>query len=69
MVFSVKKLAKFSIITLISGLILTSALYLNMRDSLPSVEVLKDLKWQTPMQIYSADGKLISQFGEKNVSL
>ncbi|MGB2739786.1 MAG: penicillin-binding protein 1A [Cognaticolwellia sp.] len=36
-----------------------------MRSSLPSVELLKDLQWQTPMQIMSADGKLISQFGEK----
>ena len=36
-----------------------------MRDDLPSVESLKDIKWQTPMQIYSQDGLLISQFGEK----
>lgn len=36
-----------------------------MKDDLPSVESLKDLKWQTPMQIFSKDGKLISQFGEK----
>lgn len=36
-----------------------------MRSSLPSVESLRDLQWQTPMQIFSADGKLISQFGEK----
>ncbi|TWX74247.1 PBP1A family penicillin-binding protein [Colwellia sp. C1TZA3] len=36
-----------------------------MRSNLPSVESLKDLQWQTPMQIFSADGKLISQFGEK----
>ena len=65
MVFSVKKITKFSIISLILGLILLAALYLSMREELPSVEVLKDLKWQTPMQIFSADGKLISQFGEK----
>ena len=36
-----------------------------MRSSLPSVEALRDLQWQTPMQIFSADGELISQFGEK----
>jgi penicillin-binding protein 1A len=36
-----------------------------MRSELPSVELLKDLHWQTPLQIYSRDGLLISQFGEK----
>lgn len=36
-----------------------------MRGDLPSVKLLKDLQWQTPMQIFSSDGELISQFGEK----
>ena len=36
-----------------------------MRSELPSVESLKDLHWQTPLQIYSQDDLLISQFGEK----
>nr|WP_252738827.1 penicillin-binding protein 1A [Colwellia sp. D2M02] len=41
------------------------ALYLSMRDELPDVNSLKDIQWQTPMQIYTHDGLLISQFGEK----
>lgn len=41
------------------------SLYLSMRSDLPSVELLKDLHWQTPLQVYSQDGLLISQFGEK----
>jgi len=41
------------------------SLYISMRSELPSVESLKDLHWQTPLQIYSQDGLLISQFGEK----
>ncbi len=41
------------------------SLYLSMRSDLPSVESLKDLHWQTPLQVYSQDGLLISQFGEK----
>lgn len=36
-----------------------------MRSSLPSVDSLRDLQWQTPMKIFTSDGKLISQFGEK----
>lgn len=42
-----------------------AVLYLNMRADLPSVQSLKNIQWQTPMQIFSKDGKLISQFGEK----
>jgi len=40
-------------------------LYLTLRDELPNINSLKDVQWQTPMQIYSNDGILISQFGEK----
>ncbi len=36
-----------------------------MRSDLPSVQSLKDLQWQTPLQIFSHDELLISQFGEK----
>lgn len=36
-----------------------------MRSELPNVESLKDLHWQTPLQVFSRDGLLISQFGEK----
>ena len=60
-----KKLIKLSFILLFSGLIALLAIYLTLKDELPSVESLKNVKWQTPMQIFSADGKLISQFGEK----
>lgn len=36
-----------------------------MSDQLPSVKTLKDVQLQTPLRVYTADGKLISQFGEK----
>ena len=36
-----------------------------MRDELPDIQSLKEIKWQIPMQVYSNDGLLISQFGEK----
>ncbi|MGL5729437.1 MAG: transglycosylase domain-containing protein, partial [Plesiomonas sp.] len=35
------------------------------KPQLPDVATLRDVRLQTPMQVYSADGKLISQFGEK----
>ncbi|MEW6995334.1 penicillin-binding protein 1A [Colwelliaceae bacterium MEBiC 14330] len=63
--FSIKNLLKVSLILLILSLIGIYSLYILMRSDLPSVESLKNLQWQTPMQIYSSDGLLISQFGEK----
>ncbi|TRX58177.1 penicillin-binding protein 1A [Thalassomonas sp. M1454] len=36
-----------------------------MRSDLPSVEILKDVQLQIPMQIYTSEGELISQFGSK----
>jgi len=64
-VFSIKNLLKVSLMLLILFSIGIYTLYLSMRSELPSVESLKDLHWQTPLQIYSRDGLLISQFGEK----
>jgi len=64
-VFSIKKLLKVSFTLFILVSIGVYSLYISMRSELPSVESLKDLHWQTPLQIYSQDGLLISQFGEK----
>lgn len=50
---------------LCSALLLGSGIYLYLSPSLPSVQVLKDVKLQTPMRIYTRDGKLIGQFGEQ----
>lgn len=47
------------------GFLILVALYFSMRSQLPSVESLKNIQWQTPMKIYSADGQLMNQFGEK----
>ncbi|MBS0876676.1 MULTISPECIES: peptidoglycan glycosyltransferase/peptidoglycan DD-transpeptidase MrcA [unclassified Tatumella] len=40
-------------------------LYKYIEPQLPDVNTLKDVRLQTPMQVYSADGDLIAQFGEK----
>ncbi len=63
--FSVKNLIKISLLLLILAFLSAFALYLNMRSKLPDVNSLKNIQWQTPMQIYSKGGLLISQFGEK----
>ncbi|MGQ8365974.1 penicillin-binding protein 1A [Glaciecola sp. 1036] len=40
-------------------------MYFYLKPDLPSVEVLRDVQLQTPMRIYTKDGKLISQYGVK----
>jgi penicillin-binding protein 1A len=42
-----------------------AGVYLHLGPTLPSVEVLKDVRLQTPMRVYSREGDLIGQFGEK----
>ena len=64
-VFSFNRLIKIGFLLFFLASLALTALYFSMRSELPSVEVLKDLQWQTPMMVYSSDGKLISQFGEK----
>lgn len=48
---------------------LCGGLYLYLSPTLPPVEVLRDIKLQTPMSVYTSDEKLIGQFGEKKRSL
>lgn len=39
--------------------------YVGVKDTLPSVEILKDVRLQTPLRIYTADKKLIAEYGVK----
>ncbi|XQW84769.1 penicillin-binding protein 1A [Thalassotalea piscium] len=63
--FSLKRLAKIIFILGILGCLSILISYILIKDQLPSVDSLKTIQWQTPMRIYSIDGKLINQFGEK----
>ncbi len=53
------------ILAFVVGVVTTFALYFYMKPDLPSVDMLKDVRLQTPMRVYTQDGKLISQFGVK----
>lgn len=63
------KFIKYTLSAGIIGAILfiaaIASVYFFIRADLPSVDVLKDVRLQTPMQIFTRDGKLISQFGVK----
>lgn len=47
------------------AMLVAAGFYLNLRPGLPAVHQLLDTRLQTPLRIYSADDKLIAEFGEK----
>ncbi|MGH8556606.1 MAG: penicillin-binding protein 1A [Methylococcales bacterium] len=58
----------FSVVLITCGLLAGTGSYLIYRviePELPDITVLSDIKLQVPLSIYSEDGKLIAQFGEK----
>lgn len=61
----IKRLLIFAIICITLGVSTIFGFYLYVKPELPDVATLKNVELQTPMQVFSADGKLISQFGEK----
>lgn len=60
-----KKLLIAFISAFLLGIITIFTLYFVVKDELPDVATLKDVRLQTPMQVFTADGELISQFGEQ----
>ncbi len=59
-------LVAFGLLGLLSVSILSSGVYLYLTPQLPNVEQLREIKLETPLQIESRDGKLISEVGEKH---
>lgn len=51
--------------TAIAGIFAVLVIVLYTNAQLPPVNVLEDIQLQVPLKIYSADGKLIAEFGEK----
>lgn len=52
-------------VTIICGVLLSfSGAYLYLSPNLPSVEALRNVRLQMPLRVYSADNKLIAEFGE-----
>lgn len=61
----IKLFLAFTLVCIILGVGTIFGFYQYVKPDLPDVATLKDVKLQTPMQVYSRDGKLIAQFGEK----
>jgi len=54
--------------TLVSSALLVIAIftaYLLIAPELPSTDILRDVRFQVPLRVFSSDGKLIAEFGEK----
>lgn len=54
-----------SLIGVFIGAAALAGIYYYFSPQLPDVQTLRDVKFQTPLRIYSADDKLIAEFGEK----
>lgn len=63
-----KKALKLVAILGIGAFAIVIALYVYMYLRLPDVNTLKNIQLQVPLKIYSADNKLIAQYGEKRRS-
>ncbi|WP_456375254.1 penicillin-binding protein 1A [Thiolapillus sp.] len=63
------KALKYGALLFLLGVVIAALIvggtYLHFRSELPSTENLLDIQLQVPMRIFSSDGKLIAQYGEK----
>jgi penicillin-binding protein 1A len=49
-------------------LLIPAGIYLYLSPQLPDVETLKKVRFETPLQVLSSDGRLIAEFGEKHTA-
>ncbi|MDP4527873.1 penicillin-binding protein 1A [Alkalimonas delamerensis] len=60
-----KKILILCLIGLVVAILGVAAAYWYVKDDLPDVRQLQDVRLQTPMRVFTADGELMSQFGEQ----
>jgi penicillin-binding protein 1A len=62
---AIKYGALLFLLGIVAAVLVVGGTYLHFRSELPSTENLLKIQLQVPMRIFSADGKLIAQYGEK----
>ncbi|RAU17349.1 peptidase [Nitrincola tibetensis] len=62
---TIKLFIALLILILISGSLGGYFIWKHFSQNLPDVQELKEVKFQTPLRIFSADGKLIAEYGEQ----
>lgn len=64
----ISRIIAYALATLLSlglvGAMATAGLYLYLAPQLPSVQSLRDVRFQQPLRVYAADGELIAEFGD-----
>ncbi len=50
---------------ILAGLIAATSTWFYLTPRLPPIDTLKEVQLQTPLRVYSADGKLIAEYGEQ----
>lgn len=58
-------IAKLALLFLLLGTVALASIAIMIIPDLPDVDALRDIRMQVPLRVYSADGSLISEFGEK----
>lgn len=61
----IKWLLTLALTLAILGILIGYFVYQHLSSELPDIKVLRDIQYKQPLQIYSQDGLLIEQFGEK----
>ncbi|NKI19494.1 penicillin-binding protein 1A [Spongiibacter sp. KMU-166] len=64
----IRSLGLLGLIAACAAAMVFCAAFLYIGPRLPSVDALRDIQLQTPLRIYSRDGQLIGEFGEKRRS-
>ncbi|MDD2342610.1 MAG: PBP1A family penicillin-binding protein [Tolumonas sp.] len=59
-----KRLLWLLLLLLSVGIAAVAAFYFHLEKDLPDVSMLRDTTWETPLKVYSADGVLMSEFGD-----
>jgi penicillin-binding protein 1A len=64
--FKYLRLGMFALAGLaLAGVLAAGGLYLYLSPQLPSADILRDVRYQVPLRVYSRDGKLLAEYGEK----
>jgi len=63
--FKYMRLAAYTLAGLaLAAVVAAGGMYLYLSPQLPSADVLRDVRYQVPLRVYSRDGKLLAEYGE-----
>ena len=62
---ALRVLGVFLLVTGLLACLGAAGLYWYLAPKLPPIDSLKDVQLQEPLRVYSRDGRLIAEFGEK----